>query len=129
MLARVAVGLVAVVALAWLGVMERDQQLQARGVRAAQDASHDFARAAADFRAARLLNPDSAPDVNRAFIYQRLGRGRAARALLDDVLRREPDNLAAWGVLFTFARDHDPATAERARAARRRLDPVSVRGG
>ena len=50
-------------------------------------------------------------------------------AIAKDVLRREPDNLNAWGVLFLFTRDHEPATADRARGARARLDPLSARGG
>jgi predicted Zn-dependent protease len=124
---RVAVAIVAVLVLGWLAVMEYDARLQARGVTAAQ--ARDFDRADGDFRGARRLNPDTAPDVNRAFLLQAAGRRDQAVALLEDVLRREPDNLNAWGVLFQFTRHHDPATAERARAARRRLDPLSARGG
>jgi hypothetical protein len=124
---RIAVAVAALAIVAWLGVMERDARLQARGVDAAQ--RRDFAAAEADFRGARTLNPDTAADVNRAFLYERTARHGLAATTLEDVLRREPDNLTAWGLLFTFARNHDPATADRARAARRRLDPVSARGG
>jgi hypothetical protein len=124
---RVVVIAVALVLIAWLGVMERDARLQARGVDAAQ--RHDIADADADFRAARTLNPDTAPDLNRSFLYERTARHAQAAAVLEDVLRREPDNLTAWGLLFAFTKNHDPATADRARAARRRLDPVSARGG
>jgi predicted Zn-dependent protease len=106
--------------------MELDVRRQANGVSAA--GRRDFTAADAAFRAARALNPDTAPDINRAFIYERTGRHGQAAAVLEDVLRREPDNLSAWGLLFTFAKGHDRATAERALAARRRLDPVSARG-
>jgi predicted Zn-dependent protease len=112
---RVAVVVVALVALAWLGVMERAERLQASGA------------TEADYRAARLLNPDTVPDVRRAFLYQGTGREREAAALLEDVLRREPDNLDAWGLLYTFTRERDPATARRALAARARLDPLGAR--
>jgi hypothetical protein len=44
-------------------------------------------------------------------------------ALLEDVLRREPDNLTAWRVLMLLS----PDAAGRALAAQRRLDPVNVR--
>jgi len=125
--ARAAVAVVAVLALAWLGVMERDLRRQLGGVHAA--GARDFARADADFRAARQLNPDTQPDLSRAFLYQRAGRRKEARALVEGVLAREPDNLAAWGLLYTFARGHDPAAVDRALAARRRLDPLSARGG
>jgi predicted Zn-dependent protease len=124
---RLAVAIAAVLVLGWLAVMEYDTRRQARGVTAAQ--ARDFDRADRDFRAARALNPDTTPDVNRAFLLQAAGRRDQAVALLEDVLRREPDNLNAWGVLFQFTRDQDPATADRARAARRRLDPLSARGG
>jgi hypothetical protein len=124
MAARVAVAAVAVVALAWLWIMERDARLQARGVEATRQVR--FAAAEADFRGARLLNPDTTPDVYRAFLYEGAGRRQAAAALLDDVLRREPDNAAAWGVRLTFARHDDPDAARRARVALRRLDPLGA---
>jgi predicted Zn-dependent protease len=127
--ARVAVGLAALVVVAWLGAMERDARLQARGVAAAESphVEGNLARAADDLRAARFLNPDTAPDVGRAAVYNAGGRWREAIALLADVLRREPDNIEAWGVLFLVARDRDPAAAARAVSARRRLDPLRAR--
>jgi hypothetical protein len=130
-IARACVALLAVVVLAWLAVMERDARLQAEGVDAARQvrAPGNYARADAAFRGARLLNPDTTPDVFRAFLYEGGGHSRAAAALLDDVLRREPDNAGAWGVRLAFARHDDPAAAARARAALRRLDPVGARSG
>jgi hypothetical protein len=127
--ARWAVAAAAVLVLAWLGVMERDARLQARGVAAAGrlDVPGNAARAEAAFRDARLLSPDTAPDIGRALVLQPRGRPAAALAVLADVVRREPDNLVAWGVLYQVARGRDPAAAERALAARRRLDPLSAR--
>lgn len=129
MAARLAVAALALVLVGWLGVMERDAHLQARAVEAARPprAAGDLERAASDLRAARLLNPDTAPDVLRAFVLQAAGEDRAALALVSDVVRREPDNLDAWGVLYTLTRQRDPATAQRALAARQRLDPVRAR--
>jgi predicted Zn-dependent protease len=124
---RILVIVAAMLVIGWLAVMELDVRRQANGVSAAQ--RRDFAAADADFRAARTLNPDTAPDVSRAFLYERAGRHRQAAGVLEDVLRREPENLTAWALLFTFTKDHDRATAERALAARRGLDPVSARGG
>jgi hypothetical protein len=125
MLARVVVAAVAAVALVWLGIMERDARLQAQGIDATRHLR--FAAAEADFRGARLLNPDTTPDVFRAFLYEGAGRRRAAAVLLDDVLRREPENATAWGVMLAIARHDDPAAARRARAALLRLDPLSAR--
>jgi hypothetical protein len=125
---RIALAVVAVLVLAWLGVMERDARLQARGAAAAKPPHADLARADDDLRAARLLNPDTTPDVLRAFVQQAGGHNAAAIATLEDVVRREPDNLPAWGSLYSVSKLTDHAAAKRALAARARLDPVSARG-
>jgi hypothetical protein len=127
--ARAVVATVAVLVLAWLGVMERDTRLQASGIAAAQrlGVPGNAGRAERAFRDARLLTPDTAPDVSRAFLLRATGRRDEATALLDDVVAREPDNLTAWGVLATFARGRDATAVARALAARRRLDPLSAR--
>jgi hypothetical protein len=121
---------VALIVLGWLGVMERDRGLQARGVATAGNlrTAADVARAEADLRAARLLNPDTMPDINRALVYRFADRFDDAIALVEGVLRREPNNRAAWGGLLALTRGRDPAAAERARAALRRLDPVNAGG-
>jgi hypothetical protein len=126
--ARIAVAVVAAAVLAWLGVMERDARLQARGIDALRG-NRDLAAAESDLRAARTLNPDTTPDINRALVHQARGDVRGAGAIIDDVLRREPDNLLAWGIRYVLARGTDPAAARRALAAQRRLDPLSARRG
>jgi hypothetical protein len=126
--ARGAVAVVAIVVLGWLAVMERDERLFQRGVdisgriRGAADAG----RAESAFLRARLLNPDTSPEMGRAVLY--LGRGRRERAVavIEDVLRREPDNLAAWGQLYRLTQDADAAATRRALAAQRRLDPLNA---
>ena len=125
MVARVAVAIVAVLAIAWLGVMERDERMVQRGVQASKQGER--ARAERSFRDARLLNPDSAPDVLRSFLYLGANRRAEAKALVEEVVRREPDNLTAWFVLFRISQGTDPALERRALAARRRLDPVNAR--
>ena len=129
MIARVAVAAVAVAVLAALGLSERNARLQAEGVAAAGQLriAGNAASAAADLRAARLLNPDTAPDVNRAVVLRAQGKTRTAIALLDDVLRREPDNIRAWALLSQVAPRDDRAVARRVAAARRRLDPLGAR--
>jgi predicted Zn-dependent protease len=124
MAARVAVAVVAVAVLAWLVTMERDLRLRATGLHAAR--SQQLDRAERDLRASRLLDPDTAPDLTLAFVAQARGRNRSAIAQIQDVLRREPDNLGAWALLYRFGQG-DPALAARALAARRRLDPVNAR--
>jgi predicted Zn-dependent protease len=126
--ARVAVSVTAILIVAWLGVMAYDAHRQADGVAAAAPprAAGDLGRADAAFRAARLLNPDSAPDVLRALTLDARGRSHEAATLLSAVVGREPDNINAWGVLYLVARQADPALARQALAARRRLDPVGA---
>jgi predicted Zn-dependent protease len=120
---------VAVVVLGWLVVTERNTHLQERGIEASGrlGVPGNEARADAAFRAARFLNPDTTPDVGRAVMYLARERRPAAARLLRDVLRREPDNLTAWTVLYAVTRQSDPATARRALAARKRLDPLAAR--
>jgi predicted Zn-dependent protease len=127
--ARVVVAVAAVLLIAWLAVMERDERLLQRGGQTAGHArsAQDAARAEQAFRDARLFNPDSTPDLGRAFIYIGTGRRKQAIGVVDDVLRREPDNLTAWGLLFSVSRGVDPAGERRALAQRRRLDPLSAR--
>ena len=129
MAARVAVAVVAVVVLAWLAVMERDARLEARGVALAGSAQRatDYDRAHDAFRAASFLNPDTTPEVGRALLYKAQRDQRRAVATIEAVLAREPDNLAAWGVLYAFTREPDPAAARRALDERRRLDPLAAR--
>ena len=120
MTARLLVGAAAVLVLGWLGVMERDLRVQMPG------GHRSAARAESDLRAARFLNPDTAPDLERALLYYNTRRPRQAIALLEDMTRREPDNVVAWVALYRLSSARDPATARRALDAWRRLDPLDA---
>jgi len=125
-LARVGVAVVAVLVIGWLGLMERDVRADKRGTALSAEPSVPgyVARADAELRAAQRLNPDTEPELKRAFLYVGAGQPERAASIVEGIVRREPDNLAAWGALFNVARDRDPAAAERALDARRRLDPL-----
>jgi len=127
---RVIVAVIALVLIGWLVVMERDARLYDRGVAAggALDDAETAARAEEDLRAARLLSPDRTPDVGRALILWTTGRSAEARALLDDVVRAEPDNLSAWAALGWANAGRDAALERRVRAQIRRLDPLGGGG-
>jgi hypothetical protein len=127
--ARVGLAVVAVLVLAWLGVMERDLRLRERGVAALRPGSSAAALAGAerDLRRSRLLNPDTAPDVDLALLHRARGDAAGALRAIEDVVRREPDNLGAWATLGLLARGLDDAAVARAAAARRRLDPINAR--
>lgn len=124
-LARLAVVAAAVVALAWLVVMERNTRLQVSADGATR--AGRVADARADLLAARLWNPDSNPDVVRGLLYLGTHERPRAIATLEDVLRREPDNLTAWTDLVLVARGHDRAAVRRAYRAVARLDPIDAR--
>jgi predicted Zn-dependent protease len=125
MAARGLVAAVAVLLIAWLGAMERGAQLEARGNETLR--SGDLAGAESDLRRAASLTPDTAPELTLAVVQRTQGREDRAVALVEDVLRREPDNLMAWGVLIVLSRGNDPDAVRRALAARRRLDPLNAR--
>jgi hypothetical protein len=121
---RIVIGVVAVLALAWLAVMERDIRLRSQAVRMA--ASGHLSRAHADLSRARLLSPDTTPAVVWALIQAGNGDRSGAIRSLEDVVRGEPDNLMAWGDLLLLARGYDAAATRRGLAAVRRLDPLTA---
>ena len=124
MAARVVVAVVALLAVGWLLVQERDTRLYERGIAASGDAER-IGGAESDFENARLLSPDRTPDVGRALVYWTTGRPADARALLEDIVRSEPDNLSAWTSLGWVNDGEDVALERRVRSEMRRLDPLS----
>ncbi len=83
-------------------------------------------------QAAKRLNPDSQPDIAIAGDYAlRSGPGDLDRALamMQAVVRREPQNLQAWVDLLGIQEfRHDAAGARAAAAHIRLLDPRDTRG-
>jgi hypothetical protein len=128
-LARVCVAVIAFAVLGWLGIMERDVRLEARGAAAVRPGAPPgrLAAAGTDLRRARMLNPDAQPDIDLALLYRARGEAARASATIEDVVRREPDNRVAWGVLAVLARGRDPEASARALDALRRLDPFNAR--
>jgi predicted Zn-dependent protease len=125
---RVTRGIVAVLALvvlAWLGMTERNLRLQASGV--AATAKQDFARAQDRFARSSELNPDTTPDLQRAYVLNARGDKDQAIAAAREILRREPENRDAWGLLLGFVADEGSPLAQRARAEVRRLNPLAAR--
>jgi Tetratricopeptide repeat len=122
------VAAVAVAAVGWLVVMERDARLYARGIAAGGqlDDPATVARAESDLRGARALSPDRTPDVGRAVILWTAGRPEPARALLEDVVQAEPDNLSAWTALGWVNDERDRELQRRIEAELRRLDPLNA---
>ena len=127
MLARALIAVLAVAALAWLGIGLRDLGLLERGERlsTAPDATAgQVDEAARLLEDARFLNPDLRPLLAEGAVLAARGGRRAPEglALLEEAVRREPDNVFAWGVLASATRRLDP---ERSRAARARAAELS----
>ena len=141
MAARVALSIVAVAAIAWLAVIERDGRWRRGGAatlskmalsdrRACETAGASartavcrrYQRAVEQLRASRVANPDTAPELSLAILTHSDPRARI-RAV-EDVTRRDSENLAAWIALSYVSRSGgDWAVA--ARAAGR--SPVCIR--
>jgi hypothetical protein len=139
-IARVCLVAVALVVVAWLVVMERDAHLLANGTALAQKLTskekdvcprapagtadcRGFARAVSDLRAARFLNPDTAPQLNLGIVLA--GNDAKLRvASARRLTRSEPENLGAWlELLVASLHAQDLATSRDAAAALHRLDP------
>lgn len=76
--------------------------------------------AVAMLRDAARRTPDTLPETGAAFVLIRAGRKAEGEAMVRSVLRREPRNVTAWGLLALAldGRDAPGAAAARARVAR-----------
>jgi hypothetical protein len=101
--ARAAVALAALVALGWLAIQYRNEQLRQSALVSASRG--DVATADDDLRRSELLNSDETPEIERALIRAGKGDVPGAVSRLRAVVRREPDNLTAWGDLLVLADD------------------------
>jgi hypothetical protein len=126
-LARIAVAVIAIAAVGWLAVLERDERLYQRGIAAGGRLNNPrtIAKAESDLEKARLLTPDRTADGARALILWTAGRAAHARPVLEDIVASEPDNLSAWTALGWVNAGDDPALERRAAAQMRRLDPLN----
>ncbi len=78
-------------------------------------------------RAARLRPLDGAADVVYATLLSQVGREREGIALIEDVVRREPENLDALFVTVLLTFRSDPERAERARRRVIEIDQIRTR--
>jgi predicted Zn-dependent protease len=127
-IARLAVVGVALLALAWLAVNLRgyDRYQDGQRLALAPNATAASARQAAELLDdARFLNPDTRPLLAEgSLLVARGGAGtRTGRAMLEEAVRKEPDNVVAWAVLASATRRLDPQRSREARARAAALSP------
>lgn len=127
--ARILVVVVAVPVIVWLAVSWNDARLLWNGnvVVADPHASHARIEAALrDVRGAHRWADATVALSVEAALEIRAGRRDAARALYEQIVRREPDSADGWVVLEDLTRKSDPARSAQARAQVRRLDPLQT---
>jgi len=143
-IARVLLALVALAAAVWVGASLHSATLasDASGVVRSALNPHGVSSAAERRRVrkqrtlhaidllerARDWAPWQAPVVTEAGLLANIGDQRRSVELLDDLVRREPDNPEGWATLARVLQTSDPARAEA--AGRRALElspPVRAR--
>ena len=118
--------LLAIAAIAWLAVGYRSTVLSDRGERLAErpDQTPAQVREAEDtLERARSLNPDTRPLFVEGFLLSTHGRYEEGVELIEEGVRREPDNVVGWGILAQATARRDPARSREARAEILRLSP------
>jgi predicted Zn-dependent protease len=130
-LARFALAVVAVLVLAWIGVLLRDFTIgHDAAERSFFDARSSRAQRLDDRRRledAELLDPSSYWALAHASNLLRGGERRRAVAEAEALVRDEPENVAVWGLLGNATRVSDPARAAEAAARRDQLNPLGSR--
>jgi hypothetical protein len=132
MVQRAALLVLAAAAVAWLAFAYRDARLEARAQEIAIKPPDQLTRAdvheAVDlFERSRDGNPDTRPLLLEAGVLSRTGRLERARTLLEDLVRREPENHDGWALLAGVTTRIDPARSAEARRRTRRLNPLGKR--
>ncbi|MGI8512789.1 MAG: hypothetical protein ACR2NH_09200 [Solirubrobacteraceae bacterium] len=79
------------------------------------------------FARAGELNPDSAPELDRASYDIRTRHPQDAIGVLQDVVAREPENINAWALLAQASGRSNPALTARARVRIHALSPLGAR--
>jgi hypothetical protein len=129
-IARVAILVIAALAIAWLGVSYSNARLLAHGgkVLASQHPSRaEVESALSDARAADKLTDKTESLSFAAALEIRAGRLDAARQIYEQIVRREPEGAEAWLVLSQLSAKSNPARAAYAQAQADRLDPLGAK--
>jgi predicted Zn-dependent protease len=123
---RLTVAVLAIAAIAWLALGYRSTVLSERGARLAERPDQTAAQvreAESTLKDARFLNPDTRPLFVEGFLLATHGRYEEGLELLEQGVRREPDNVVGWGILAQATARRDPARSREARIQIARLSP------
>jgi predicted Zn-dependent protease len=126
-LVRAGLLVTALAACVWLGAGLRAARLQAeadRRVPATQIDREEVRRKRELLDDARVFNPDTAPLIREAQLLLFIDGEREAARLLEEVVRREPENYEAWRGLSQAALRLDPARAREAAREAASLNPL-----
>ena len=132
MVARAALGALALVVCLWLLAGWRSSHLVAEaerpsGTMVIKPADLEHRRDMLDD--ARRLNPDPTPDIREGQLLVIAGRDREAVRVVREVVEREPENYEAWLVLRQAAFRGDSPLFRRATREALRLNPLARRAG
>lgn len=129
MLARALLATVAVLVLAWVGVLLRDQEVGREAglpfFNQPQMTRAELVRNMNGLEDAEFLNPDTSWTLARAKYYYLRGYPRQATDVAESLVRSEPANVEAWAVIFRATRESDPGRSAAAQAQIKRLDPLA----
>ena len=89
----------------------------------------DMVRATQAIERSRSFGPDTRAGRLEALLLVATGRPRRGAALAEAVVAAEPENLAAWGILFQATRRLDSARSREALRRIRELDPLTAGAG
>jgi predicted Zn-dependent protease len=130
MLPRLLLAACAIVVVAWTGVLVRDHYVRQSAAEPLlyqlNLSDREFQRDMERMRDTRFLNPDSSVERARTEYYLFRGRPRAAARVAEALVHDEPANADAWRLLWRATRATDPARAEQAAAAMKRLNPLAT---
>jgi hypothetical protein len=129
--ARVPLACLAVLVLAWVGVLTRNHELaKDTAVRAffgPEPSAAERERDVERLEDARLLDPNAYWRVALANYFLLDGDTRRAAQTAEELVQDEPENIFAWSALLQATRESDPARAKEAAAEIRRLNPLGSR--
>lgn len=131
MLARCGVAVVAVIVIAWLGLLYRDTRVGSEAsqqlFRPTEATRADFDRSLGRLDSAGTLNPDGRWQLEKANYQLLRGRRADAFATADAIVRREPANYVAWIIVFRAGEKIAPRRSREAVTQIRRLNPRLAR--